>query len=134
LQLDRADGLAQVIDDRLEVTTQGLQNLRGLLHRMRGGSVGVSGPRGAGKTTAIRRFCEGREQIGDRPLLTVMVSAPIGAPSRPLVIRLLIAHGALVIPFGLGVWESAGRKRPAEAGHPWSVGPETRRRASTHET
>jgi Protein of unknown function (DUF998) len=35
----------------------------------------------------------------------------IGAPSRSLVIPLLTTHGALVIPFGLGVWESAGRKR-----------------------
>jgi hypothetical protein len=33
------------------------------------------------------------------------------APSRPLVVPLLTAHGALVVPFGLGVWESAGRKR-----------------------
>ena len=35
----------------------------------------------------------------------------IGAPSRPLVIPLLTTHGALVIPFGFGVWQSAGRKR-----------------------
>src|SRR5215216_6947117 len=42
---------------------------------------------------------------------TVSELSAIGAPSRPLVIPLLTAHGALVIPFGLGVWESAGRKR-----------------------
>jgi hypothetical protein len=42
---------------------------------------------------------------------TVSGRSAIGAPSRPLVIPLLTAHGALVIPFGLGVWESAGRKR-----------------------
>jgi hypothetical protein len=35
----------------------------------------------------------------------------IGAPSRPLVIPLLTAHGALLVPFGLGVWKSAGRRR-----------------------
>jgi hypothetical protein len=42
---------------------------------------------------------------------TVSELSAIGAPSRPLVIPLLTAHGALVIPFGVGVWESAARQR-----------------------
>ena len=42
---------------------------------------------------------------------TVSELSAIGAPSRPLVIPLLAAHGALVVPFGVGVWESAGRHR-----------------------
>jgi hypothetical protein len=42
---------------------------------------------------------------------TVSELSAIGAPSRPFVVPLLITHGALVIPFGLGVWESAGPKR-----------------------
>lgn len=46
---------------------------------------------------------------------TVSELSAIGAPSRPLVVRLLTAHGALVIPFGLGVWESAGRRRALRA-------------------
>jgi hypothetical protein len=46
---------------------------------------------------------------------TVSELSAIGAPSRPIVIPLLTAHGALVIPFGLGVWESAGRKRGLRA-------------------
>jgi hypothetical membrane protein len=35
----------------------------------------------------------------------------IGAPSRPLVAPLLIVYGVLLIPFGLGVWKSAGQNR-----------------------
>ena len=42
---------------------------------------------------------------------TVSELSAIGAPSRPAVVPLLTAHGALVIPFGVGVWESAGRQR-----------------------
>ena len=42
---------------------------------------------------------------------TVSELSAVGAPSRPSVIPLLTAHGALVIPFGLGVCESARRKR-----------------------
>ena len=46
---------------------------------------------------------------------TVSELSAIGAPSRPLVVPLLTAHGALVIPFGVGVWQSAGRKRGLRA-------------------
>jgi hypothetical protein len=42
---------------------------------------------------------------------TVSELSAIGAPSRPSMIPLLTAHGGLVVPFGLGVWESAGRRR-----------------------
>lgn len=46
---------------------------------------------------------------------TVSELSAIGAPSRPVVIPLLTTHGALVIPFGVGVWESAGRERGLRA-------------------
>jgi Protein of unknown function (DUF998) len=42
---------------------------------------------------------------------TISELSAMGAPSRPLVVPLLTTHGALVIPFGVGVWESAGRRR-----------------------
>ena len=42
---------------------------------------------------------------------TVSELSAIEAPSRPSVVPLLTVHGALVIPFGLGVWASAGPKR-----------------------
>jgi len=42
---------------------------------------------------------------------TVSELFAIGAPSRPLVVALFLAYDVLVIAFGLGVWESAGRKR-----------------------
>ncbi|HEY7681662.1 MAG TPA: DUF998 domain-containing protein [Gemmatimonadales bacterium] len=43
---------------------------------------------------------------------TISELAAIGAPSRPLVVPLSITYDVLVIAFGLGVWGSAGRKRP----------------------
>ena len=46
---------------------------------------------------------------------TVSELSAIGAPSRPFVIPLLTAHGALVIPFGLGVCESGRRRRGLRA-------------------
>jgi hypothetical protein len=46
---------------------------------------------------------------------TVSELSAIGAPSRPLVTPLLTTHGALVIPFGLGVYQAAGRRRALRA-------------------
>lgn len=42
---------------------------------------------------------------------TVSELFAIDAPSRPLVVPLLLVYDVLAIAFGLGVWRSAGRKR-----------------------
>jgi hypothetical protein len=36
----------------------------------------------------------------------------IGAPTRPFLVALFSVYNPLVIAFGIGVWGSAGRKRP----------------------
>ncbi len=46
---------------------------------------------------------------------TVSELSAVDAPSRPVVIPLLTCHGALLVPFGLGVRGSAGRKRGLRA-------------------
>jgi hypothetical protein len=42
---------------------------------------------------------------------TVSELFAIGAPTRPLVVPLMLTYGVLAIAFGLGVWTSAGEKR-----------------------
>jgi Protein of unknown function (DUF998) len=42
---------------------------------------------------------------------TVSELIATGAPTRPVVAPLMVAYGALVIAFGLGVWQSAGATR-----------------------
>jgi hypothetical protein len=42
---------------------------------------------------------------------TVSELFAIGAPTRPLVVPLMLTYGVLAIAFGLGVWGSAGEKR-----------------------
>jgi hypothetical protein len=88
LQLATTDGLAQVIDERLEIRTAAAIRLAELMRRMKGGSVGIAGARGAGKSTIIRRFHDGRERIGARPLLSVMVPAPVVYDSREFMLHL----------------------------------------------
>ncbi|HEY7673808.1 MAG TPA: DUF998 domain-containing protein [Burkholderiales bacterium] len=43
---------------------------------------------------------------------TISETFAIGAPTRPLVLLRGLAYSVLVIAFGLGVWGSAGGKRP----------------------
>jgi hypothetical protein len=88
LHLQGTEGLAQVVDRRLEIPTRAAEQLGALLRRMKGGSVGVSGPRGAGKTTLLNRFCEGREVIGDKPAKAVLVPAPVAYDSREFLSHL----------------------------------------------
>jgi hypothetical protein len=42
---------------------------------------------------------------------TVSELSAIGAPSRPTMIPLFLAYSVLLMAFGVGIWESAGRKR-----------------------
>lgn len=43
---------------------------------------------------------------------TISETFAIGAPTRPLVLLRGLAYSVLVIAFGLGIWGSAGGKRP----------------------
>jgi hypothetical protein len=42
---------------------------------------------------------------------TISELAAIGSPVKPLVDPLFLAYDVLLIAFGLGIWEAAGRKR-----------------------
>jgi hypothetical protein len=80
LDVRRANGLSEVVDPSLEVPTRARAELSALLTHMSSGSVGISGARGAGKTTLIRAACDGRlsgEEENGQPPLGVWVSAPV---------------------------------------------------------
>jgi flagellar biosynthesis GTPase FlhF len=51
LRISSAPGLAEVSDPTYEITTESRSKVRRLLDNMPGGSIGISGPRGVGKTT-----------------------------------------------------------------------------------
>jgi hypothetical protein len=88
LTVAATDGLSQVDDAELEIRTASCVELEALLRRMKGGSLGLAGPRGVGKSTLTRRFVEGRETFGDRDVLAVAVSAPVVYDSRDFMLHL----------------------------------------------
>ena len=101
-----ADGLGQLEDPELEIETRAERRLERLLNQLPSGSVGISGPRGSGKTTLIRAFCRGDRVIGGQlPSVHAMVSAPVRFEPLEFVLHMLerlcsslLAPGARVDP------------------------------------
>src|SRR6266516_2812311 len=60
-------GLAEASDFSYQVPTDIAGELDGLLGRLDGASIGVAGPRGCGKSTLIRRYCDDGGRVQTRP-------------------------------------------------------------------
>jgi len=82
-------GLAEVDDTEREIATRSGSELDSLFDRMPGGSIGISGPRGAGKSTLIARATSQAGRVeGDRVALGVVVDAPVDYDAREFVLHL----------------------------------------------
>lgn len=89
LDVGRAPGLAEVHNSEYEVPTSAGGELKRLLTVMSGGSIGVAGPRGSGKTTLIRSFADGRQEIDRRgEILGVLVAAPVVYDAKDFLLYL----------------------------------------------
>ena len=95
---DPPQGLAEAFRPTFEITTEARSQIHRLLNNMPGGSIGVSGPRGVGKTTLLESFC-GKASINtklkDRPVLSVMTSAPVEYDPREFILHIFssVCHG-----------------------------------------
>ena len=81
-----ARGLSELSSPASEIRTKASEELENLTSRMSGGSVGIAGPRGVGKSTLIRVYCQPRT-VGDRRL-AVELSAPVRYDAREFVLML----------------------------------------------
>jgi hypothetical protein len=80
-------GLSEVYKSDYHVVTSVGSEMEDLAQRLSGGSVGIAGSRGSGKSTLIRHYCEPRagQPGGD---LCCMVSAPVDYAARDFVLHL----------------------------------------------
>ena len=104
-------GLAEVDDRRHEVPTEIKARLLAAMddRTMPGGAIGLSGSRGAGKSTLMRSVC--RETAGSREVLGVVVEAPVEYEAREFVLHLFAkVCGKVIGPEKVA--ELRGRNRP----------------------
>lgn len=84
-----ARGLGEIHDSLFEVSTEPRKKLLRIFETMEGGSIGVAGPRGAGKTTVMRSFCDERAwQLNGRTVLSIMTPAPAQYEARDFILHL----------------------------------------------
>lgn len=89
LSVARFEGLAESTDSRFAVTTGARRKLQWLLDNLTGGSVGLAGPRGAGKSTLMHVGCE-RSLPEGHPLkvLPLIIAAPVEFEPREFILHL----------------------------------------------
>ncbi len=110
IRLRRALGLSEIIAPSLEVSTNAKQELASVLSSMEAASVGISGSRGAGKSTLIAAACEGRLDDGVEPL-GVLVPAPMKYQSVEFVPYLFNQLCLKIAPDQERTADAAARRR-----------------------
>jgi hypothetical protein len=91
LEVKRLRGFGEIFDKRFTIQTPARRRLQFMLQNMPGGSIGIAGSRGAGKTTLIRLFCGPKrviDKLNGKPVLGVLVSAPVAYQAREFILYL----------------------------------------------
>jgi len=79
-------GLSEVHNQEFEIITDGRRYVRGLIEKMSGGSIGIAGPRGCGKTTLLRSFWQ--EGVVTPNKLSIFATAPVRYEPREFLLHL----------------------------------------------
>jgi hypothetical protein len=91
LRNPNSDGLSEVFLSRYEISTLAKKELESKVAHMPGGSIGLAGPRGVGKTTLMKAYCEAEGvQINSREVTSIMLSAPVEYDAREFIIHLFV--------------------------------------------
>jgi hypothetical protein len=96
MRVTSAPGLADLSDREQLVTTYTMRQLARFSRSMSSGSIGLSGPRGVGKTTLLQYFCDpllgagdGSQEAFSSPQdLRIIVSAPVEYDTRDFILHL----------------------------------------------
>jgi hypothetical protein len=111
LRLRRAPGLGSVLDPAHIVPTDPMAEVERLADSVSSASVGISGPRGVGKSTLIRWICEGKDTTRRFPFLGLYVAAPVDYEARDFLIHLYASLCRAVLADSRLCRQSADRKR-----------------------
>jgi len=115
------DGLAEVDDPKYEIATKARTDLESTIEHMPAGSVGISGPRGVGKTTLLQRLTKLAWRDDPKKIrAAILVDAPVQYEARDFVLHLFASLCEAVLPperiASLRHWD---QRFAATATHPW---------------
>ncbi|MEJ5148863.1 hypothetical protein, partial [Sphingobacterium sp. MYb388] len=85
------EGLGEVIDISKTIDTESKNKLHFFLENMPGGSIGISGARGSGKSTLIRSYCGDEpivSEIKGKKILSIFTTAPVRYDYREFILHL----------------------------------------------
>jgi hypothetical protein len=86
-----APGLIERSEPKHLVATAAMGDIGRVTSTTAAGSIGVSGPRGSGKTTLIKSFCaRDYQQTSSVPELRVMLSAPVNYEGHAFIVHLFV--------------------------------------------
>ena len=94
LSMFKPEGLAEVLNPEQMVDTDAKSSLLYMLNTMPGGSIGIAGSRGSGKSTLIQMCCGRKRKLHDingTKVLAVLTSAPVQYDSRDFILYLFSA-------------------------------------------
>lgn len=88
LRLTVGVGLSEVTNDDNRVATDVQRRLMHVLSNLSGASIGVSGPRGVGKSTLLTALCGSNQTINGGPAIAICTSAPVEYEGREFLLHL----------------------------------------------
>ncbi|MBR2173456.1 ATP-binding protein [Sphingopyxis sp.] len=81
-------GLSEVVNEENIISTAPRARIVEMVARLPGGSIGISGPRGVGKSTLLNAICRMREGFGNRRIIAVSTAAPVEYQARDFLLHL----------------------------------------------
>ncbi|MCF3103941.1 hypothetical protein IPZ58_20445 [Streptomyces roseoverticillatus] len=123
LDISEPKGLAELDDPQYLITVPTVDKVNRLISAMPGGSIGISGPRGVGKTTLLRQFCSKEhappaESAEGKPPLRILISAPVKYDAREFVLLLFSRLCGTVAPGNAISMNLSGVRRNEQDGFP----------------
>lgn len=92
-------GVSEVFLSDYEIITEHHMSLMQLMEDMPGGSIGISGPRGSGKTTLMWSLCgkDAVNRLHGKPVRSLMVSAPVKYDARDFALHIFAEFCNMVL-------------------------------------
>ncbi|MFK0258504.1 hypothetical protein [Streptomyces sp. NPDC090445] len=125
LDIAEAGGLAGMKNPLFHIEVPAEKETDRLIRMMPGGSIGIAGPRGVGKTTLLQQFCSKEhappsDSTAGKPSVRVLLHAPVKYDAREFVLLLFTRVCAAVAPekadqaLGGHKWDDRRRRRAVD--------------------